>query len=145
MKTNKDLNKYKSWNGYKNAPDILPSAGDGISMSTSFSDLAFYVQGVSWVNRKPPMKITPHHDFEPVDCQKFAVIEFQSAFIGIAIHTRFLTQIVLLSYTVKKMMKGMKFQLSLLTGLKFKYGSQHSIWLKKNNDYNNRIHAQQRH
>lgn len=76
MKANKNLNKYKSWTGYKNAPDILPSAGDGISVSTSFSDLAFYVQGVSWVNGKQPMKITPHHDFDPVDCRKFAVIEF---------------------------------------------------------------------
>lgn len=76
MKANKDLNKYKNWTGYKNAPDILPDTGDSISSSNMITDLAFYVQGVSWENGKKPMKITPHHDFEPVDCRKFSVIDF---------------------------------------------------------------------
>lgn len=75
-KANKDLNKYKNWKGYKNAPDILPSVGDAISSSGMISELAFYVNGVSWVHGKQPMKISPHHDFEGVDCSKFSVIGF---------------------------------------------------------------------
>lgn len=71
----KKLNKYKIWKGYKNAEDILPSAGDGISM-LGLDDIGFYIQGVSWTHGKQPMKITPHHEFEPIDCNKFKAISF---------------------------------------------------------------------
>lgn len=74
----KKPNKYKNWQGYKNAKDILPSSGDGVSMLNIDGDVGFYVQGVSWAHNKPPMKITPHHEFEPVDCGKFHVVSFSA-------------------------------------------------------------------
>lgn len=72
----KKLDKYKNWKGYKNAEDILPCAGDAVSQCHMVASLGFYVQGVSWQHGKPPMKISPHHEFDGVDCSKFCVIGF---------------------------------------------------------------------
>lgn len=72
----KKTNKLKNVKGYKNAEDILPYCGDGVSMHEQISELGFYVQGVSITGVKPPIKITPHHKFEPVDCNNFRAVSF---------------------------------------------------------------------
>ena len=70
------LNDKKDWKGYKNAEDIHPSCDDGIAMHSICKDVGFYVQGVSYTQGEPPLKIQPHHEFKPVDCNKFVVVEF---------------------------------------------------------------------